>query len=77
MGAHTLVALKHGVAETPVVAGIPAARVALKHGHVTGVQCVLLPQDGSAHQGDLRRDREEERGLRPVIVQCVAYIGHA
>ena len=57
--AHTLIALQQGVAATPVVAGLTAAGVALAHGHVTGVQRVLLPEDGRAHQGDLTRENRE------------------
>lgn len=60
--ADALEGVQMGVAAAPVVAGLLGAGVALEHGHVAGAQGVLLPQDGGAHQDDLRAASQQLNG---------------
>lgn len=62
--ARALVGVQEGVAAAAVLAGLLETRVAVENGYVAGVQGVLLPQDGGAHQHDLEAG-EMELNLLP------------
>lgn len=52
------------MAAAAVLAGLLETWVAMEHGHVAGVQGVLLAQDGCAHQHDLEAEAQLEVGLK-------------